>query len=200
MTTKILLAAATAVALAAAGFAQASTVATFDPVSETGSSGFHTQNSSGTGSLDSDGTLTLTTVGTFNDKLGLGVDLSLDITEVYTGTISGTTWTPSGTGTYSFSKCSVVSGTNYCGIIPKGAMSATSVAGTVDFGSSSPSTVTADVAMTIVGTSVDLTTTDSLTPVVSPPPAVPLPPAVWLLGSGLMGLVGTARRRGCATW
>jgi hypothetical protein len=28
-----------------------------------------------------------------------------------------------------------------------------------------------------------------------PPPAVPLPPAVWLLGSGLLGLIGTARRR-----
>jgi hypothetical protein len=27
------------------------------------------------------------------------------------------------------------------------------------------------------------------------PPTVPLPPAVWLLGSGLLGLVGVSRRR-----
>jgi hypothetical protein len=25
--------------------------------------------------------------------------------------------------------------------------------------------------------------------------AIPLPPAAWLLGSGLLGLIGTARRR-----
>jgi hypothetical protein len=29
----------------------------------------------------------------------------------------------------------------------------------------------------------------------SPPPPVPLPPAVWLLGSGLLGLAGVARRK-----
>jgi hypothetical protein len=29
----------------------------------------------------------------------------------------------------------------------------------------------------------------------SAPPPVPLPPAVWLLGSGLLGLAGVARRK-----
>jgi len=29
----------------------------------------------------------------------------------------------------------------------------------------------------------------------TPPPAVPIPPAIWLFGSGLIGLVGVARRR-----
>ena len=29
----------------------------------------------------------------------------------------------------------------------------------------------------------------------NPPPAVPLPPAIWLLGSGLLGLTGVARRK-----
>jgi hypothetical protein len=29
----------------------------------------------------------------------------------------------------------------------------------------------------------------------APPPTVPVPAAVWLFGSGLLGLVGVARRR-----
>jgi len=31
-----------------------------------------------------------------------------------------------------------------------------------------------------------------------PPPAVPVPAAVWLFGSGLLGLVGVARRKKAA--
>ncbi len=35
--------------------------------------------------------------------------------------------------------------------------------------------------------------------VTNPTTAVPLPAAVWLLGSGLLGLVGVGRRRSIAT-
>jgi hypothetical protein len=52
------------------------------------------------------------------------------------------------------------------------------------------------VAFTLVGTASlsasGLTLTGTST---TPPPPVPLPPALWLLGSGLLGLAGVARRK-----
>jgi hypothetical protein len=44
--------------------------------------------------------------------------------------------------------------------------------------------------MTIYGSNTDLATDN--------PPAVPVPAAVWLFGSGLLGLIGAARRKSAA--
>jgi hypothetical protein len=53
---------------------------------------------------------------------------------------------------------------------------------------------TAKVSFTNVGTASLSASGLTLTGASSPPP-VPLPPAVWLLGSGLLGLAGVARRK-----
>jgi hypothetical protein len=53
---------------------------------------------------------------------------------------------------------------------------------------------TAKVSFTNVGTASLSASGLTLTGTSSPPP-VPLPPAVWLLGSGLLGLAGVARRK-----
>jgi hypothetical protein len=54
---------------------------------------------------------------------------------------------------------------------------------------------TANVLENTLGT-VELTAAGLvLTPGSVTPPTVPLPPAVWLLGSGLLGLAGIARRK-----
>jgi hypothetical protein len=54
---------------------------------------------------------------------------------------------------------------------------------------------TAKVAYSVIGTASLSAAGLTLSGASSPPPPVPLPPAVWLLGSGLLGFAGVARRR-----
>jgi hypothetical protein len=54
---------------------------------------------------------------------------------------------------------------------------------------------TAKVSFSVVGTASLSSSGLAITGSGSTPPPVPLPPAVWLLGSGLLGLAGVARRK-----
>jgi hypothetical protein len=117
--------------------------------------------------------------------------LTVAETDNLSGTIAGSTFTAS-SGTTEITSCS---GGTFCGPAGVGkTKNWSTVSGTLSLSSGGTGLITAVAhpSGTNQTATFDLT---SFTPVGGSPPPVPLPPAVWLLGSGLLGLVGTARRR-----
>jgi hypothetical protein len=192
--------------LAAAGAANAASVATFDvTVSGTISGALSgTLNGTGTATLDDGGAYTQNAV--IHSVIGPGLsDVNLDSTTIYSGTLTGNSlaWT---TGTNLINSCTIVTpGQPLNTVTCAGAQPGVTKPSTVDqnpivFGITSVGDVT-----TITGTSFDSVnnitqaTTFTLTATSVPgAPAVPVPAAAWLFGSGLLGLAGTARRRRAA--
>lgn len=189
--------------LAAAGAANAATIATFNvAVNGTISGALN-------GTLTGSGTATLDDTGVYNQHavihsvIGPGLsDVNLDSTSIYSGTLTGNSlaWT---TGTTLINSCTPNGSLPLNGVTCSGAQPGVTKPSTVNqnpivFGITSVGDVT-----TITGTSFDSVnnitqaTTFTLT-ATSVPAAVPVPAAAWLFGSGLLGLAGTARRRRAA--
>lgn len=180
--------------LAAAGAANAATVATFN-VAETGTSVIYLPGVAdlqlidpaqphtgvGTATLDSSGSVTID-ISSYHLITALGTDSFTSSTFVFPGV-------PAAGGSETVNSCieGPNDGTNFtCSSV------VLHVANPVDFSTGS---------VTLAGGSIDIQETNStsvstyhfdLTPTA---PTVPVPAAAWLFGSGLLGLAGTARRR-----
>lgn len=175
--------------LAAAGAANAATVATFsgDAAASINLGIEIVTATSGTATavLDDAGTLTVT--AKVNVATLVGTNNTLDIIEKYTGTWDGTTFTATG-GTQTYTGC-----TEPADAVP----GCTSIA----VGAELPAAMSG--SLTLAGGSLSAAQTDANSGAVSSytytfgpgTPAVPVPAAAWLFGSGLLGLAGTARRR-----
>jgi hypothetical protein len=195
MTSKALLAASAALPLlAAAGAAHATVVATNFPVSMTGTipntEATVTTSGTGTGSLDNAGAF----------PYGLTTTVTVDAAAFGITTTAVVTGTDSFGGTFAAGTLTVTSATEdntsctgsslVCTQVTLNMSASAAATGSITLAGGSVTTGSAGAGLsnftigagTAVGTS-------------TPPPAVPLPPAVWLLGSGLLGLIGTARRR-----
>ncbi len=184
---------ASAAVLGSAGAAQAATVGTDSvnlvAISTSGGSQVSSHSGPGTGTLDDSGSYIATFVnspGTIIGKSGA----KLSETDTFTGTYSGGVFTPTG-GNDNVTACT---GSPFCsqGV---GQHSFSQVGGSL---TSAGGTLTAGYSTTTASGTVANSTFTYTAGAFSggtPPPTVPLPPAVWLLGSGLLGLVGTARRR-----
>jgi hypothetical protein len=187
MNTKTLVAASAALALlAAARVAHATTVATL-PVTLTGSgAGFITITGSGSGVLDSSGTFTVDSNLTLVDT-GVQETATIAVQETFTGVLSPGSFRVTA-GTTDLLSCA--GGAVICSEAPGAVITSAS-------GSISPSGGT--LMTTVFDPASGITLNDTYAvgagTFSSPAPAVPLPPAVWLLGSGLLGLAGGARRR-----
>jgi hypothetical protein len=196
---KSLLAASAAVSvLAAAGGANAAEVGTYSSVVITGSiNGLlgstpvtGTYSGTGTAILDSAGTLIVTDFTTSSTTAG-GANTDTG-TVAFAGTYAGTTFTAT-SGTFTTLTCGPAT-SSACGFLKLNtptAFVAGSVSGAV-VADPTGGVVSAETKQFGTVTVLETYTFSGFTPVVS---TVPLPPAVWLLGSGLLGLVGTARRR-----
>jgi hypothetical protein len=187
---------ASAAVLGTAGAAQAATVGTDSvglvAISTSGGSTVSSHSGPGTGTLDDSGTYTATFVnapGTIIGKSGA----QLSETDTFTGTYSGGVFTPTG-GTDDVTACT---GSPFCSQ-GEGSHAFSSFGGTL---TTAGGTLTAGYSTTtssgVVANSSFTYTAGAFSSGSSSggAPTVPLPPAVWLLGSGLLGLVGTARRR-----
>jgi hypothetical protein len=209
--TKTLMAASAVVSLfAAAGAASAAIVGTGASVSANSASNFLTTSGpgtmkatqvstltlTGTGTLDDGGTFTASTHGTVTAVTG-GVG-TVTTTDVFTGSYVAGTFTPSA-GSLDILTCTgnktVCNGATH----PAVKTFNTGVGGSLTLaGGRLTGTEFIPSAGTVGAvTSSYSFTVGAFTPVTSSGsgPTVPLPPAAWLLGSGLLGLVGTARRR-----
>jgi len=144
-----------------------------------------------------------------SDISAAGSVLTIDFTDVITGTggTSGGTFTASG-GTQFATSCS--GNTTFCGLLAgaTGPSAFSSSTGSMKVSNGASGSFTAQFVDASVGAT--LTSTYAVGPLTlastssssssssggsSSGSTVPLPPAAWLLGSGLLGLVGTARRR-----
>jgi hypothetical protein len=115
-----------------------------------------------------------------------GSPTTVTATDVFTGTYAGGTFTPTG-GSTTILTCT---GSSYCGAA-LGTNAWTTVGGSLTLaGGTLNGQFKPDAGLV---TDKDTYTVGAISG--GTPPPVPLPPAVWLLGSGLLGLVGTARRR-----
>lgn len=191
MSKTVLALSAAASVLGAAGAAQAATVGTdsvsVTAVSTSGGSKVSSHNGTGSGTLDSGGTYTATFSGMPATIIGKSGAVLAE-TDVFTGTYAGGVFTATG-GSDNVTSCT---GSPFC----------SQATGNHAFSSASGSLTSAGGALTagystttsggIVAHSTFHYTAGAFS---SGGPTVPLPPAVWLLGSGLLGLVGTARRR-----
>lgn len=194
---KLLMAASAAASLlGAAGAVRAATTGKSSATlnSNTFVSTIHVQTGtgSGTATLNNTGTFTFTgtELATLLPPLVTQTTITIGVTDTFTGSISGHTFTASG-GAQDITSCT---GTVTTHCPSDGSTAFTKASGTVSLlaggtgvltGTTNPQGTTATDAWTVA----------SFKPGSSTPPPVPLPPAVWLLGSGLLGLVGTARRR-----
>lgn len=173
--------------LAVAGTSNAATVATFN-ANQVGTSSTATDSLSGTGSVDSSGQLTLNYSGDLSVLLfpAGSNTVALTVTETLDGTLSGNTWSAAGTGNWQLNSCNNVGSATLCGYLGTLPLnnSMTNVNGSFDV--STGGVITSDVNFTTPAT-FTMNTTDTVSP-------VPLPATAWLFGSGLLGLVGTARR------
>jgi hypothetical protein len=141
----------------------------------------------GTGTLDSSGVLNVSSAEMM--VTSYAQTLAVSSTDMISGTISGSTFTAS-SGTTELTSCT---GGSFCGSAGVGTTKAfTSVSGTLSLtsGGTGAFTAVAHPSGTNQTVTYDLR---SFSPADGPPP-ISLPPAGLLLGSGLLGLVGTARR------
>ena len=198
--------------LAAAGAAHSVTVATYNVVVSgnaydwAGTSGLPVEttgdfagaalmgNSTGTGTatLDDSGVLTITSSFHFSAAVypTNPVESDLTATSVFQGTYSGGTFTVT-SGTETYTSCS-----GYCSAGFLGGAADGSVVRDYDtefgftFGSVTLAGGTAQGDVALAGGSYEALRTFTLTP-----SEVPVPAAAWLFGSGVIGLMGAARRR-----
>ena len=184
--TKTILAAAAASLLGAAGAASAATVGT-DSVTTTGSTSLSTTTGSGSGTLLSTGTYTIDQTQVTSVALIIATATISEI-DTFTGTFAGGVFTPT-SGTIDNTSCTGHSSAALCGADTLNKPTAfASVGGSFVFATGG----------TLTSTITSSGQTDAVTYAVGST-VVPLPPAVMLLGSGLLGLVGTARRRRTVT-
>jgi len=197
MASKALLAASAALPLlAAAGAAHATVVATGFPVSMTGTvpstEATITTSGTGTGSLDNAGAFPYsltTTVNVVVPSFSITTSAVVTSTDVFNGSFAGGSLSVT-SATADELTCS--GSALVCTTLTLNVSASAAATGSISNAGGSVSTGAA-------GAGLSTFTIGAGTPVITasppPPPAVPLPPAVWLLGSGLLGLIGTARRR-----
>lgn len=175
--------------LAATGAANAALITA--PASANSTTSLSTYNStSGTASLSDNGTtLTIDHVGT---AIILGGNYTISFHDILTGSVSGGVFTAnaSGGGSSTGTSCTYNGGGsgNVCG----SALASNSFyaqTGSIAIAPGSFGNFTGTYQSPLGATTVNY----SVGPVVAP---VPVPAAAWLFGSGLLGLAGTARRRG----
>jgi hypothetical protein len=111
--------------------------------------------------------------------------VTVTFTDTYQGTLNGNTFTAT-SGSFNIDTCK---GSVYCGITSSGPFA-------YDQGVSG--SMTLDGAGGISGNISGVFSMSGSTNTVNEAAPVPLPAAAWLLGSGLLGLIRTARRRGIA--
>lgn len=149
----------------------------------------------GTATLDDSGVLTISSSFTFTAQVSAEFQVvsNLTATSIFQGTYSGGTFTVT-SGTERYDSCS-----GYCspGLLGGAADGTVTRDYDLSFGETKGSvtlmsggTVVGDVSM--AGGTYETLRTFTLSPSA---PAVPIPAAAWLFGSGLIGLVGSARRR-----
>jgi hypothetical protein len=153
----------------------------------------------GTGTLDDSGTYTASSSGIVQVQ-GFPYG-TISSTETFMGSYAGGTFTPTA-GSLDITSCTggktVCAGATNPAVRPFN----TGVGGSLTLAGG---TLTGTAYQPSAGTVPSATSSYSFvigafTPVggsSSGGPKVPLPPAAWLLGSGLLGLLGTARRRRC---
>jgi hypothetical protein len=186
--------------LAAAGAANAATIATFNSVALSATTDFtSTVGNGGFGVLDTTGGVTTLTLTFTSSDTALAPGFSANIaniTDVFTGTLSGGTFTITGGTTAKAGPCTGAAAGVICNsagnvlVFPTLDTFATA-SGTVSISGGGSITTT----FTSTGTQPTLTTSHYTLGAGTPTPAVPVPAAAWLFGSGLLGLAGTARRR-----
>ena len=184
--------------LAAAGVANAATVATFD-YSDTwttykqllngtpSTATYGTGSLIGTGTLDDTGLLTITATGQFTPTGSATSQYTADETLTFTGSVSGSI---DNLSTYAINVNSCTPGAGFAtGCTGVASAAAVAFAGAVSTTDGAVTTWTTP--KTKVGTN-PAWNQDTYTFTAH---AVPVPAAAWLFGSGLLGLAGTARRR-----
>lgn len=177
--------------LAAAGAANAAVIATGSLTASSALTGISSYTGTGTISLDDSGTLTLNHSG-ISTVLGANT-MSMDYSDILTGTIADGVFTATGGHTH-LNSCTPVSGTDYC------SFASNPQENTFNSVTGGPLSISLGASANFTGT---YTSAAGATPVnyaisaVVPTAVseVPVPAAAWLFGSGLLGLAGTARRR-----
>lgn len=135
---------------------------------------------SGTGLFDEGGATDTLTIDSVTPSLGTIVNNTI----IYEGSISGTTFTTSGTSYTTINSCG---GNAYlCGLAGVG--STTTVTGAASFDVDILTGGTWSDVVTQAGGAAVIYSDHTLTP-------VPVPAAAWLFGSALLGLAGIGRKR-----
>jgi hypothetical protein len=143
----------------------------------------------GTGTLDSAGTYTASSSGTV---MVTGFpNGTLTSTETFTGHYTAGTFTPTA-GSLDITSCTGSKTVCTGALTPPNKPFNTGVGGSLTLAGG---TLTGTAFQPSAGTVGAVTSFYSFTVGKFSGSTVPLPPAAWLLGSGLLGLVGTARRR-----